>query len=73
MPILRTKAIREMSPEEREKHLMDLRTELVRLKTTVKAGGAVENPARIREIRKTIARILTIETEEQRKQREEKK
>lgn len=73
MPILRTKAIREMSPEEREKNLMELRTELVRLKTTVKAGGAVENPARIREIRKTIARILTIENEEQRKQREEKK
>ena len=73
MPILRTKAIREMSPEEREKNLMELRTELLRLKTTVKAGGAVENPARIREIRKTIARILTIENEEQRKQREEKK
>jgi len=72
MPILRTKAIREMSPEEREKNLAELRTELVRLKTTVKAGGAVENPARIREIRKTIARILTINNEEQRKQREEK-
>ncbi len=73
MPILRTKTIREMSPEEREKNLMELRTELTRLKTTVKAGGAIENPARIREIRKTIARILTIENEEQRKQREEKK
>jgi len=73
MPILRTKAIREMSPEEQEKNLAELRTELARLKTTVKAGGAVENPARIREIRKTIARILTIKNEEQRKQREEKK
>jgi len=73
MPILRTKAIREMPPEEREKNLMELRTELARLKTTVQAGGAVENPARIREIRKTIARILTIKNEEQKKQREEKK
>lgn len=73
MPILRTKAIREMSLEEREKNLMEFRTELLRLKTTVKAGGAVENPARIREIRKTIARILTINNEEQRKRREEKK
>jgi len=73
MPILRTKAIREMPPEEREKNLMELRTELARLKTTVQAGGAVENPARIREIRKTIARILTIENEEQKKRREEKK
>jgi len=73
MPILRTKAIREMPLEEREKNLMELRTELARLKTTVQAGGAVENPARIREIRKTIARILTIKNEEQKKQREEKK
>jgi len=30
----------------------------------IKAGGAVENPARIRELRKTIARMLTIENEQ---------
>jgi len=64
MPILRVKEIRAMSPEERTKKLVELRTELVRLRTMVKAGGAVENPARIRELRKTIARILTIENEE---------
>jgi ribosomal protein L29 len=29
----------------------------------IKAGGTVENPARIRELRKTIARIMTIEHE----------
>jgi len=53
-----------MPSEERRKKLVELRTELVRLKTMVKAGGAIENPARIRELRKTIARILTIENEE---------
>ena len=73
MPILRTKDIREMSPKERRKKLQELRTELMRLKTMVKAGGAVENPARIREIRKAIARILTIEHEERLKAREEAK
>jgi ribosomal protein L29 len=30
----------------------------------IKAGGTIENPARIRELRKTIARILTIEHEQ---------
>ena len=30
----------------------------------IKAGGTVENPARVRELRKTIARILTIENEQ---------
>jgi len=63
MPIIRVKEIREMSPEERAKKLQAFRTELVRLKTMVKAGGAVENPARIKELRKAIARILTIDNE----------
>lgn len=66
MPILRVKEIREMSPEERAKKLSEFRTELLRLKTMIKAGGAVENPARIRELRKAIARILTIENEQKR-------
>ena len=64
MPILRVKEIRDMPPEERIKKLSELRTELLRLKTMIKAGGAVENPARIRELSKTIARILTIENEQ---------
>jgi large subunit ribosomal protein L29 len=64
MPILRVKEIRDMSPEERMEKLGDLRTELLRLKTMIRAGGTVENPARIKELRKTIARILTIENEQ---------
>ncbi|OYT43577.1 50S ribosomal protein L29 [Candidatus Bathyarchaeota archaeon ex4484_40] len=35
----------------------------------IKAGGTIENPSRIREIRKTIARILTVNNEERRKKR----
>ncbi|MEM2937440.1 MAG: 50S ribosomal protein L29 [Candidatus Bathyarchaeia archaeon] len=64
MPILRVKEMREMSPEERKKKLNEFRTELLRLKTMVKAGGSVENPGRIKELRKAIARILTIENEQ---------
>ena len=52
-----------MSPENRRKRLRELQTELVRLRTTIKAGGAIENPARVKELRKTIAHILTIENE----------
>ncbi|MBX5326564.1 MAG: 50S ribosomal protein L29 [Candidatus Bathyarchaeia archaeon] len=63
MPILRNKEIRAMSSEDRAKKLNEMRTELMRLKTMIKAGGAVENYSRIRELRKTIARILTIEGE----------
>jgi large subunit ribosomal protein L29 len=53
-----------MSSEERNKKLRELRNELVQLKTMVKAGGMVENSSRIREIRKAIAQILTVENEE---------
>ena len=63
MPILRVEEIRGMSPEDRRKRLRELQAELVRLRTMIKAGGAIENPARVRELRKTVARILTIENE----------
>ncbi|MCJ7559735.1 50S ribosomal protein L29 [Candidatus Bathyarchaeota archaeon] len=63
MPILRLKEIREMSSEERTKKLSELRAELARLRTMVRAGGAVENPTRIMQLRRTIAQILTIENE----------
>jgi len=64
MPILRIKDIRAMSSNERREKIDELRTELARLRTMVKAGGSIDNPSRVRELRKTIARILTIETEE---------
>ena len=73
MPILRVKQIREMSPEERRKKLNELRAELMRIKTMTKAGGSIENTSRIRELRKAIARILTIENEEKKAREKGKK
>ncbi len=67
MPIIRVKDIVGMNSKERRKKLSELRTEQSRLRTMISAGGAIENPARIREIRKTIARILTIENQKMRK------
>lgn len=64
MAILRLKEIREMPSEKRQEKVNEFRTELARLKTMVEAGGSIDNPARIRELRKAIARILTIEAEE---------
>ncbi len=60
MPILRKREIRQLLPEEREKKLVELRTELSQLRTKVKSGGNVDNVARIRELKRTVARILTI-------------
>ena len=55
-----------MSPEEREQKLVELKAELARVLTMVKAGGSLENTMRIRELKRTIARILTVQNEERR-------
>jgi large subunit ribosomal protein L29 len=63
MPILRVREISNMSSEDRAKKLSELRTELARLRTMIRAGGAVENPARVRELRKAIAKLVAIDHE----------
>ncbi len=63
-PIMRMKDIAALSPQDRVQRLIDLRIELARIRTMVHAGGAVENPTRIRELRRTIAQILTVENEQ---------
>jgi len=64
MAILYTAEIREMTPAERESELEELETELLNAKAVQAAGGAPEDPGRISELRKTIARIKTIQSEE---------
>ena len=64
MPFLRLAEIRGMSSDKRLAKLTELQTELSRLKSTIKVGGSTENPSRVRELKKAIARILTVENEE---------
>ena len=60
---MRVKEINALSTEDRASKLADLRIELARIRTMVNAGGAVENPTRIRNLRRNIAQILTIQNE----------
>jgi large subunit ribosomal protein L29 len=64
MAIMRLKEIIAMSSEDRTLKLYDLQAELARIKTMINAGGAVENPTRVRQLRKVIAQIKTIQSEE---------
>lgn len=66
MPFLKSKEIREMQSERKAERLEELQTELSKLRATIKSGGAIENPARIRQLRRAIARIITIQNEETR-------
>ena len=63
MAILKKKQIREMKLEDLNRRLNELRLELMKELGSVKVGRSVKNPGRIRELRRTIARILTIKRE----------
>jgi large subunit ribosomal protein L29 len=61
LAILRKREIGQMLPEERKKKISELRAELTTIRTQVKSGGTVDNPARVRELRRTVARLLTLQ------------
>jgi large subunit ribosomal protein L29 len=63
--------IRNMTFDERERKLDELRTELAKQRAAMMSGAGMENPGVIRGIRKNIARILTVKNEEARKAEEE--
>ena len=63
MSIFRIEEIRKMSGREREEELESFMTDLMRERGMIATGGASENPGRVREIRRTIARIKTVEEE----------
>ncbi len=54
--------IKEMSSPELEKELSELKTELFKLRFSLATHG-LDNPMRIKEVRKDIARINTVLTE----------
>lgn len=71
MAILRADEIRELTDNEIETELENLEAELLAETSVQAAGGAPDNPGRLSEIKRTIARIKTIQTErEARRQRE---
>jgi large subunit ribosomal protein L29 len=63
MAILRKKEIRKMDEKETKKQLKELNLELSKEKANIHIGATVTSPGRLKEIRKTIARIKTIKNE----------
>ena len=64
MAILYPEEIRDMTAAERQAELDELETELLNARAVQAAGGAPENPGRVGELKRTIARIKTIQQEE---------
>uniref|UniRef100_A0A7C2FP79 Large ribosomal subunit protein uL29 n=1 Tax=Thermosphaera aggregans TaxID=54254 RepID=A0A7C2FP79_9CREN len=67
---MKASEIRKMTPEERLLKLNELRLELVKLRLQSKVG-TLTNTARIRNVRRDIARILTVMREESVKAKEQ--
>ncbi len=63
---MKTKEIREMSAEARAAALKEAHNELLVERGVASMGGAPRNPGRIRDLRQTVARILTVNNEEAR-------
>ncbi len=63
MVLLRTEELEDMSRKELEEKMDELQLELAKEKAQVKIGGVPENPGKMNEMRKTIARIKTMLSE----------
>ena len=60
--MMKINKIREMSSPDLEKELGELKTELFKLKFSLATNG-LDNPMKIKEVRKDIAKINTVLTE----------
>jgi large subunit ribosomal protein L29 len=64
MMVIKTKEIREFTQEEKREKLEELKRELMHEKGVAAMGGSPPSPGKIRQLRTSIARMLTIMQEE---------
>lgn len=63
--MLKAKEIRTMTVQERTERLQELRHDLMQERGVQAMGGSTPSPGKIRTLRREIARILTIQREEE--------
>lgn len=61
---MKAKDIRQLTPEERKEKLKELKEELMHERGVSAMGGSPPSPGKIRQLRTSIARLLTIMREE---------
>ncbi len=64
MSLIRMNEIREMTPQEREDKLKELSNDLMHERGVAAMGGALVSPGKIRALRKNIARLKTVMSQE---------
>ena len=63
MAIIRYKEIGNLSEKDLESKFNELKNELIKAKAQVATGSAIENPGKVKEIKRTVARILTFKNQ----------
>ncbi|MBT3836015.1 50S ribosomal protein L29 [Candidatus Woesearchaeota archaeon] len=60
-----TKELRALSSKELHEKLGEFKKELLKLNAQVSGGGQASNPGQIKQIKKNIARVLTLQKEKE--------
>ncbi len=60
-----SKELRGFGKEELSSRLAELKKELVKLNSQIAVGTAIKNPGQVNNVKKNIARILTIQNQKQ--------
>ena len=63
MTVLKKRDARKMKAEEFDSRVSELRLEVAKEKANIAIGAPVSSPGKMRDMKKTIARILTIKKE----------
>lgn len=58
--IIKKNELKDMNSEEIDERIIELRKELMNARAKSASGVAPDNPGKVKEIKKTIARLLTI-------------
>jgi len=60
---MKSKEIRSLDKTATDEKILELKKELVKMNAQVAIGTALKNPGQVKKVKKTIARMLTIENE----------
>ena len=60
---IKTEQLRKMNDDELNNKLLELKKNLIKVNAQIAAGTVPENPGNVRNLKKTVARILTIKTQ----------
>jgi large subunit ribosomal protein L29 len=63
MAVLKSRDARKLSIEDLDKKAQELRLEVAKEKANIAIGAPVSSPGRMRDMKRTVARILTVKKE----------